>query len=130
MVLLLCAVGFLIYWILSIRSRELQFGIFRAMGMSMREVISMLIWEQILITGSSIGLGVIIGALVTRLYLPLIQMAYSDADQILPMRMITNWTDSVRLFGVIGLVVVVCMVILAWLVSRIRIAQALKLGED
>ena len=129
-VLLLCAVGFLIYWILSIRSRELQFGIFRAMGMSMREVISMLIWEQILITGSSIGRGGIFGALVTRLYLPLIQMAYSDADQILPMRMITNWTDSVRLFGVIGLVVVVCMVILAWLVSRIRIAQALKLGED
>jgi putative ABC transport system permease protein len=100
------------------------------MGMSMREVISMLIWEQILITGSSIGLGVVIGALVTRLYLPLIQLAYSDADQILPMRMITNWSDSVRLFGVIALVVVVCMVILAWLVSRIRIAQALKLGED
>ena len=33
-VLLLCTVGFLIYWILSIQSRVLQFGIFRAMGMS------------------------------------------------------------------------------------------------
>ena len=39
-VLLLCMVGFLIYWILSIRSRELQFGIFRAMGLSMQEIIT------------------------------------------------------------------------------------------
>ena len=32
-ILMLCTIGFLIYWILSIQSRTLQFGIFRAMGM-------------------------------------------------------------------------------------------------
>ena len=46
-VLVLAAAGFLIYWILSIRSRQLQFGIFRAMGMSMREVLGMLASEQL-----------------------------------------------------------------------------------
>ena len=129
-VLMLCMVGFLIYWILSIRSRELQFGIFRAMGMSMREVISMLLVEQVLISGSAIAVGVGVGALVTRLYLPLIQIAYSAADQVLPLEMISNWGDSVRLFAVVGFMVIICMVILAWLISKIRIAQALKLGED
>ena len=79
-VLMLCMVGFLIFWILSIRSRELQFGIFRAMGLSMGEVIRMLAVEQVLISGSSILIGVGVGALVTRLYLPLIQIAYSSAD--------------------------------------------------
>ena len=129
-VLLLCMVGFLIYWILSIRSRELQFGIFRAMGLSMGEVIRMLAVEQVLISGTAIGIGVGVGALVTRLYLPLIQIAYSTADQVLPLELVTESSDYVKLFAVIGIMVVCCMGILAWLISKIRIAQALKLGED
>ena len=60
-VLLLCATGFLIYWILSIQSRALQFGIFRAMGMSLREILSMLINEQLFISVSSIAVGAGIG---------------------------------------------------------------------
>ena len=52
-VLILCCVGFLIYWILSIRSRELLFGVFRAMGMKKREIIRMLINEQIFSSGIS-----------------------------------------------------------------------------
>jgi putative ABC transport system permease protein len=38
-ILLVCMTGFLIYWILSIRSRVLQFGIFRAMGLSMKSIL-------------------------------------------------------------------------------------------
>lgn len=129
-VLLLCMVGFLIYWILSIRSRELQFGIFRAMGLSMREILSMLAMEQILITGTSIVIGIVVGVLVTKLYLPLIQIAYSAADQVIPLQTVFDWTDSLRLFGSIAAMIVVCMVVLVWLISKIRIAQALKLGED
>lgn len=129
-VLMLCMVGFLIYWVLSIRSRELQFGIFRAMGLSMGEVITMLAVEQVLISGSAILIGVVVGALVTYLYLPLIQIAYSAADQVLPLELVTNSGDFIRLFAVIAFMVICCMVILAWLISKIRIAQALKLGED
>jgi len=129
-VLVLCMAGFLIFWVLSIRSRELQFGIFRAMGLSMKEVITMLVVEQILITGSSIAVGIGIGVLVTKLYLPLIQIAYSSVDQVLPLVTISYWSDYVRLFGTIAVMVILCMAILAWLISKIRIAQALKLGED
>ena len=129
-VLLLCSVGFLIYWILSIRSRELQFGIYRAMGMSVREVLAMLVCEQILISGSSILIGVLAGSLATKLFLPLIQVAYSGSKQVLPIRMVSEVGDSIRLFAIIGLMIVVCMAVLAWLISKIHIAQALKLGED
>ena len=129
-VLLLCSVGFLIYWILSIRSRELQFGIFRAMGMSMGEIIKMLVCEQLLISGSSILIGVGVGSLATKLYLPLIQLAYSADNRILPIRMISYSSDGIKLFVAVGLMITVCMAVLAWLISKIRIAQALKLGED
>lgn len=129
-ILLLCSIGFLIYWILSIQSRTLQFGIFRAMGMSMGEVFLMLINEQFWITGVSIGAGVGVGILTSRLFVPLIQIAYSSSDQVIPLETVSEMADYVRLFSVIGVVILLCMVILGVLISKIRIAQALKLGED
>lgn len=129
-ILLLCSIGFLIYWILSIQSRTLQFGIFRAMGMTVREVFTMLISEQVLITGVSMGAGVLVGILSARLFVPLVQIAYSSADQVIPVEIVSQGSDYVRLFAVIGTVIALCMVILGVLISRIKISQALKLGED
>lgn len=129
-VLLLCTVGFLIYWILSIQSRSLQFGIFRAMGMSLREIISMLLNEQLFISGTAIATGALVGHLSSMLYIPLIQISYAPADEVIPLSVVRNGADTVRLFGVVGAVMLVCLFILGVLISRIKIAQALKLGED
>ena len=129
-VLLLCTVGFLIYWILSIQSRSLQFGIFRAMGMSLREIISMLLNEQVFISGMSIATGALVGQLASRFYIPLIQISYAPADEVIPLAVISDSADTLRLFGVVGAVMLICLVILGILISRIKIAQALKLGED
>jgi len=129
-VLVLCATGFLIYWILSIQSRTMQFGIFRAMGMSMREILSMLCNEQFFISGLSIASGVVIGSIGATLYVPLIQIAYSAADRVIPLEIISEGGDYLRVGIVIGLMIVICMVVLGFLISKIKISQALKLGED
>ena len=129
-VLLLCITGFLIYWILSIQSRTLQFGIFRAMGMSMGEILAMLINEQLFITGVSIAAGIAVGILASRLYIPLIQIAYTSADQMIPLEIVSVNGDYIRLFAVVGLAILICMLILGFLISKIKISQALKLGED
>ncbi len=129
-VLILCSVGFLIYWILSIKSRSLQFGIYRAMGMSMREILTMLIGEQVFISATSIVTGALVGWLTSMLYMPLIQMAYAAYDRALPLKVISDESDMVRLLLIVGAVMLVCMMILGWLISRMKIAQALKLGED
>lgn len=129
-VLMLCSVGFLIFWILSIQSRSLLFGIFRAMGMTMREVFTMLINEQVFISGMSIAVGAVVGRLTAKLYMPLIQLAYAASDNALPLELISHSTDSIRLFAVIGMVMLVCMFILGALISRMKVTQALKLGED
>ncbi|MDD4797031.1 MAG: FtsX-like permease family protein, partial [Eubacteriales bacterium] len=52
-------IGFIIYWILSIQARTLQFGILRAMGMSGQKVMGMLAFEQLLISGVAIFVGLL-----------------------------------------------------------------------
>ncbi len=128
--LLLCAVGFLMYWILSIGERQLQFGIFRAMGMSSGEVMLMLGCEQFCVSGLSVVMGYLIGLFASKLFVPLIQIAYSSADQVLPMQVITSGTDILRLLVIIGIVMVLCLSVITVMIRRMKIAQALKLGED
>ena len=129
-VLLLCGVGYLIYFILSIRSRELLFGVLRAMGMRRREVTGMLLMEQIFCGLYAILAGTGIGLIGSRLFVPMIQNAYAASDQVLPLTLITNQSVLQQLFGVIGFVMVVCLFVLTRIVARLNITKALKLGED
>lgn len=129
-ILILCCTGFLIYWILSIRQRELLFGVFRAMGMTKKEVIQMLINEQIFSSGISILIGTGIGLLASKLFVPLVQIFYASTDQAIPLEVVNKPLDMIRLFSIIGIVIVICMVVLGKLISKINISQALKLGED
>ena len=128
--LILCAAGFLIFWILSIQARSLQFGIYRAMGMSVGELVAMLINEHFWQSVTSVAAGAGIGFLVSKLYIPLIQIAYSSADASLPLEITRNLNEHIRLIVIIMAVLVICIGVLITLVRRLKIAQAIKLGED
>ena len=129
-ILLLCCVGYLIYWIMSIRSRELLFGVLRAMGMRKGEITWMLVVEQICSGLFSIVAGGGIGILSSRMFVPMIQQAYAASEQILPLQLMIRQGDLVQLFAVIGVMLCICLFVLGRIVSKMNISNALKLGED
>lgn len=90
----------------------------------------MLINEQIFSSGVSIIIGTLIGLLSSRMFVPLVQIFYASTEQAIPLEVVNQPLDMIRLFSIIGLVIVVCMVVLGKLISKINISQALKLGED
>jgi len=129
-ILLLCGAGYLMYWIMSIRSRELLFGILRAMGMSKGEIFHILINEQIFCGVISIFAGIGIGAMAAYLYVPMIQNTYAATDQVLPLQLVCETPDLLKLFGTIAIVLILCITILLHIVSKSNITRALKLGEE
>lgn len=129
-VMILCTVGFLIHWTLSIKKRELMFGIYRAMGMGMKEVIQMLLHEQAFASVLSLGAGAVTGILASYLFVPLVMIAYLPGRHILKVSVITTMEDMVQIGLVVLLMLIVCFVVLAKVVKNMKIAQALKLGED
>lgn len=129
-ILLLCCVGYLIYWIMSIRSRELLFGVLRAMGMRKKEITWMLVIEQICSGLYAIVMGGAIGMLASKMFVPMIQQAYAASEQILPLKLITETGDTVQLFAIIAAMVCICLIILGRIISKMNISSALKLGED
>ncbi len=128
--IVLCAIGYLIYWILSIISREMQFGILRAWGMHKAEIFHLLLNEQIFSGLFAVFAGIFIGKLTSSMFVPIIQTAYAAKDQVLPMKLITNKIDLYRLYGVIAFVMVLCLMILFILVRKLNVTKALKLGEE
>ena len=128
--LIICSVGFLIYWIMSIRSREMIFGVLRACGMHKGELFHMLMNEQIFSGAFSVLAGIGIGKLASIMFVPMIQQAYAAANQVLPMKLIINASDMLRLYGVIAAAMVVCLAVLILLLFKLNVAKALKLGEE
>lgn len=128
-ILLLCCVGYLIYWIMSIRSRELLFGILRAMGMRQKEITQMLVIEQIFSGVLAIIAGGVIGVFASRMFVPMIQKGLAATDQMLPLELVIQAGDMVKLFAVIGAMLCVCLFVLGRIVSKMNISNALKLGR-
>lgn len=128
--IILCVVGYLIYWIMSIRSREMMFGVLRACGMHKGELFFMLLQEQIFSGVFAILAGIGIGHLSSRMFVPMLQTAYAASNQVLPMELITRQSDMFRLYGVVATVMALCLVILMIIVFKMNVAKALKLGED
>ena len=64
------------------------------------------------------------------MFVPMLQRTYAAANQILPMRIISDAGDQMRLYGGILSAMLICLVVLTVLVFRLNITKALKLGEE
>ena len=128
--MIICGAGFIIFWFLSIRQRVLQFGIFRAMGLKKRELVAIIIWEQILISAVAIIVGILIGGITSELFVPLFQIVDTAAERVIPFVMSYNRQDYYRIYMLVGFMLVVGIAALARFTTRIKMDQAVKLGED
>lgn len=129
-IMIMTIIGFLIYWILSIRSRTLQFGILRAMGVTFREIIGIIGYEQILVSGVSIAMAFIIGGITSDLFVPLFRSMYNPIDQVPPFRVAALQSDYIKIYAIIVLMLGGGFAILGSLIKKLDINKALKLGED
>jgi len=128
--MIICGAGFIIFWILSIRQRVLQFGIFRAMGLKKRELISIIIWEQILISALAIIMGILIGGLTSELFVPLFQIVDTAAERVIPFVTAYERQDYIRIYALVVAMLVVGIGAIARFTTKIKMDQAVKLGED
>jgi len=128
--ILVSLLGFLLFWILSLSGRNLQFGILRAMGLSFRQLIGMLTVEQLLTSGAGILIGIVTGITTSRLFVPLFKMSFNPAEQVPPFQVTFDPRDQLQLYVIAGIMIAFGLLILGWMLSRVKIHRAVKLGED
>jgi putative ABC transport system permease protein len=100
------------------------------MGLSVGRIIGMLVFEQLLISGFAVMAGLLIGTVASDLFVPLLQIVYSAQQQVPPFRVVASRTDYLRVYAVVTVMLFTVMAVLAALITRIRVYQAIKLGEE
>ncbi len=122
-------IGFLLYTIFSYRRRYVELGILRAIGLSQTSMIVSVAWELglLIIMGLTLGLG--IGLVVSALYIPYMQFV-SNLEGVVPPYVVTMaWVEIAQIIALFFATFVVIMLILLVILRRMRIFQAVKLGE-
>lgn len=122
-------IGFLLYTVFSYRRRYVELGILRAIGLSQRSMILSVAWELglLIVMGLAIGLG--IGVLVSVLYIPYMQFVSSLEGTVPPYVVTMAWSEIAQIVALFLATFVLIMGILLAILRRMRIFQAVKLGE-
>jgi putative ABC transport system permease protein len=126
---LLTVMGFLLYAFFSFRRRFIEMGVLRAIGLSASQMTAFLAWELafLILVGLIAGTG--LGAWVSELFIPYLQVGSGPSAQIPPFVVEIAWSAIFRIYALFGALFVVALGGLAALLLRMKIFQAVKLGE-
>jgi len=126
---LLTVLGFLLYALFSFRRRFIELGILRAIGLSSGQMTMFLAWELafLILVGLAAGTG--LGAWVSKLFIPYLQVGTGPTSQVPPFVVQIAWPAILRIYALFGALFVAALGGLAALLLRMKIFQAVKLGE-
>jgi putative ABC transport system permease protein len=126
---ILTVVGFLLYALFSYQRRFIELGVLRAGGLSRGQMATYLAFELIflILFGGAVGTG--LGALISARFIPYLQIGNDIAARIPPYKVIIAWPAIYQIYGLFGVLFGATLVVLIILLQRMKIFQAIKLGE-
>jgi len=126
---LLTVLGFLLYALFSFRRRFIEMGMLRAIGLSIQQMTSLLAAELAFLVLLGIGVGTALGVFASRLFVPFLQIGASAQSQYPPFQIEIAWLSIAQIYVLFTLLFVAALGALSTLLVRMKIFQAIKLGE-
>ena len=125
----LSGIGLMVYNYASLQERIFRFTILRAVGLSLRQLISQVGIEYVILMVYSIAGGAGIGALASGLFIPFFQA--SDQNVLRPPTLLPQiaWGHIARISAVFVAVLVLAQVVVVSAALRRGVFQALRMGD-
>jgi putative ABC transport system permease protein len=126
---LLTVLAFLLHMVFSFQRRFIELGVLRAAGLSMGQMTGYLVWELafLILIGGVIGTA--LGYFVSITFIPFMQIGSEAADLIPPFKVLIAWDSIYQIYWMFGILFALTLVVSIILLRRMRIFQAIKLGE-
>jgi putative ABC transport system permease protein len=122
-------IGFVAYTLLSFQRRLVELGVLRAIGLSTRQLSMLLVFEQMLVVGFGAAPGTAVGILTSRLFIPFLQVRTGVYPETPPFVVQIDWERIALVYGISGGLLAATIVVIVLLLHRMRIFEAVKLGE-
>ncbi len=126
----LTLLGFLTYSLLSFRRRLQEFGILRAMGLSVRQMSALFFFENGFLILIGAVLGAVLGVLTSTLFIPFLQLSVDQFAGTPAFIVEIAWGDIARVFAIFGAALFITLPVSVWMLRRIRIHAATKFGGE
>ncbi len=125
----LTVLGFLVYAIGSFQRRFIELGMLRAVGLSALQMAGYLAGEQALLILTGAGLGTGLGVWASSLFIPYYQVGADKTALVPPFVVHIAWSELRTIYAVFGAMFVVAVSVLIALLVRMKVFEAVKLGE-
>lgn len=126
---LLTGLGFLFYAVISFQRRYIELGMLRAIGLSTRQMGVLLVWEQALIIGMGVLAGTVFGVAVSKVFIPFLQVRTGNHPQTPPFVVLIAWQQIQLIYLIFAVLLGLALAVVAVLLLRMKIFEAVKLGE-
>lgn len=125
----LTVLAFLLYVLFSFQRRFIELGVLRASGLSNGQMTSYMAWELAFLVLLGGAAGTALGVWASRLFIPFLQVGTDAASLTPPFVVLINWQAVFQIYIVFGVLFVVTLVVVVSLLRRMKVFQAIKLGE-
>ena len=125
---LLTIVGFVLSALISFRARAIQLGMLRTVGLSAAQMGAYITLEQLMLIGLGTVAGSGLGLLISRLFIPFLQVGGSLVTSIPPFAVQIAWNDLIYIYLAIAGALAVALTIMLILLRRLKAFEAIKLG--
>jgi putative ABC transport system permease protein len=122
------ALGFALYAVFSYRQRYIELGVLRAIGLSTAQMAAFLAWELILLLALGAVGGTVLGVMASNVYIPFLQV--NSEARAVPFWVMINWPEISGIYALFGVLFLIVLIGLVWFLRRLRIFQAVRLGES
>lgn len=125
----LTLLGFLLSALINARRRAIEMGVLQALGMSGWQVVVAITIEQVTLVAAGLGAGTGIGLLAAKLVVPLYQTGVGPHPGTPSFAPLIAWDQVTLIYAVFGAALVLALLALAWVLGRMRLFVAVKLGD-
>lgn len=129
-VLVVSAVGFLVHAKVSFDGRRAELALLRTIGLSMKQLLFLVVMEQVLVIGVAVTLGIFMGAQMGTTIMPYLASSGENAVVVPPMAVQIDWLGFGITFGLLGLVFLVVIGLILLSVYRMSIHHIMRMGES
>lgn len=128
-ILILSVIGFLSHAYVSFRNREVQFALMRTIGISMNQLVCLMLLEQALIIFVGMSLGTWMGGRLGAAIMPFLGSDDHGGQVVPPFIMEVNWSNVFNTYVAMALIFAIVIVGVIFLIRKMSLNRALRLGE-
>ena len=128
-VLVLSCTGFLVHAYVGFRNRAQQFALLRTVGLSGRQLVSLVLMEQVLVIAAGLALGSWIGGRLGEAVMPFLGNDERGEQVLPPFVLEVNWGTLLTTYLAMGVVFAIIIVGVMLFIRRISLQRILRLGE-